>query len=102
MRKLRISRKVLAFLLILVLVVFTAFEVYAHTYVPHLSVTSEERALDYMWWGTNGTQIFHREFGYCSVDWLFALCLGDTIHNVNFFLFSYLKSAAVEAHLYKT
>jgi len=84
MRKLRISRRVLAFLLILVLVAVIALEVYAHTYVPHLSVTSEERALAYMWWG-NGTQIFHREFGQCSVDWLFAWAFKKPTPSINAF-----------------
>jgi len=94
MRKLRISRKALAFLLILVLAAVIALEVYAHTYVPHLSVTSEEEALasveSYMWWA-NGTTIFHREFGHCSVDWLFTWWFKEATPATNFFYIRIFK-----------
>lgn len=86
----RIVRKTKAFILISVFIVIIVLEVHAHTYVPHLSITRVEDATAYMPY-INGTRVFHKTFGYCSVDWLVAWHFKRPTPSMNLFYIYFFK-----------
>ena len=86
----RMVRKTKVFILISVFVVVIVLEVHAHTYVPHLTITRIEDATAYMYY-INGTRIFHKTFGDCSVDWLIAWHFRRPTPSMNVFYIYFFK-----------
>ena len=80
----RVTRRLLALLTLLItLVAFVIVEVYAHSYVCSLPVTSKEEAFNLLYFYPNGSkEVTHRTHG-CTVRWLAIWSINRPTPSVN-------------------